>query len=400
MTKRPTSADDATAMGDARALFAGAQNQIYFDVAARGMMPATARTALDGHLDDLVAGRADKRAMFATAERVRAKFARLINSAPDEIAFTKNMSDGACTLATAVDWAAGDEVLLCAEIEHPNNIYPWLNLRDRAGIVVRSVPADGDEIPVEAMIAAMTERTRLVAVSSNTFSPGLRTDLVALGTACRDRGIFLFVDAAQSVGILQDDVERLQIDGLVCAAQKGLLGLYGLGFLYVRREWAERMRPGGLVRFGVDLGDGHEAAVGLGEITLMPGARRFEVGNYNFAAVIALEPCLDLFLALGPPAIEAHACGLARQLATGLRDLGLPVAGGESFARMSHIVAVGHRSQLHDATGDPSTAALHEVLSSAGVKHSLRAGMIRMALHLYNDAEDVERTLDMVRRSR
>lgn len=387
-----------TLIGDARRLFRGAGESVYFDVGARGLMPETSRAAIDQHLDELMAGRADKAAMFAATERVRAKFARLIHAEPDEVALVKNMSDGVCTLAAAFEFAPGDEVLLCADLEHPNNIYPWLNLRDRLGIKVRSIPSENDQIPVEAMIASMTQRTRLVTVSTNTFSPGLRTDLAPLGAACRARGIFLLADAAQSVGVLRDDVGQLKIDGLVCAAQKALLGLYGLGFLYVRREWAERMRPAGLVRFGVDLGQGHEADIGQGEIRLKPGARRFEVGNYNFPALIGLEPCLDLFHALGPGTIESHACGLARQLAEGLRALGLPVAGGPDFTHLAHIVCIGHHSPMHDATGDATTGALHAALVEAGVKHSLRGGMIRLGLHLYNDQQDVERTLDAARR--
>ncbi len=380
-----------------RHLFPGTEGQVYLDVSSRGLVPLMAKDVLLRHLDTRIDGTADKDQMFATAERVRNKFARLINAAPDDIAFMKNISDGICTVATAFDWNSGESVLLCRDVEHPNNIYPWLNMADRRGIQVRSVPAIDGRIPVDALIDAMDESTRLVAVSSVSFAPGFVSDLEKLGAACRSRDVFLLVDGAQSVGVLETDVEQLKVDGLAAATQKGLMGLYGLGMLYVRREWAERMRPMALARFGVDLEGAHEASIGGKDIRLMPGARRFEIGNYNFPAIAAVEPCLDLILSLGQAEVQAHACRLARNLALGLVELGLPVAGGEPGPHLAHIVAIGTFTSNHGGTDDPGTATLHDSLVSANVTHALRGGMIRLATHLYNNDDDIDKTLAVAR---
>ena len=74
--------------------------------------------------------------------------------------------------------------------------------------------------------------------------------------------MLFLVDGAQSVGVLHTDVKKSNIDALAVSTQKGLLGLYGMGFLYCRREWAEKMQPAYLARFGVDLGEAHEASMG------------------------------------------------------------------------------------------------------------------------------------------
>lgn len=380
-------------IGNVRQLFPGAASQIYLDVSSRGLVPSMAKDVLLRHVDTRINGAADKAHMFETVERVREKFARLINAAPDEIAFMKNISDGICTVATSFDWRPRNSVLLCREVEHPNNIYPWLNLADRLGIQVRSIAATDGHIPTDALIDAMDADTRVVAVSSVSFAPGFRTDLEKLGAACRSRDIFFLVDGAQSVGVLETDVERLKIDGLASATQKGLMGLYGLGMLYVRREWAERMRPMALARFGVDLEGAHEASIGGGDIRLMAGARRFEIGNYNFPAAAAVEPCIDLILSLGQDRIQAHACDLARRLALGLLELGLPVAGRQPDSHLAHIVAIGTFAANHGGTDDPDTAALHEAFACAGIRHALRGGMIRLATHLYNNEDDIDRTL-------
>ncbi len=192
---------------------------------------------------------------------------------PDEIAFTKNVSEGLNMVATALPWQAGDNVVVCPELEHPNNVYCWLNLR-RHGVNVRTVQARDGHLPVDDMAQRIDDRTRAVTASTVTFAPGFRTDIDALGRICRDRGMFFLVDAAQSCGVLHTDVAASHIDGLAVSTQKGLLGLYGMGFLYCRREWAEQMQPAYLARFGVDLGDAHEASLGSDAYKLMPGARR------------------------------------------------------------------------------------------------------------------------------
>jgi selenocysteine lyase/cysteine desulfurase len=340
----------------------------------------------------------DKTQFFELTERTRARFARLINAQPDEIAYAKNVSEGLNMVATGFDWKPGDNVVVCAELEHPNNVYCWLNLQ-RFGVEVRMVPERDGHINVDDMAARIDARTRVVTASTVTFAPGFRTDIDRLGRVCRERGVFFLVDAAQSAGILQTDVVRSAIDGLAVSTQKGMLGLYGMGFLYCAREWAERMRPAYLARFGVDLGgDVHEAALGNTEFRLMPGARRFDLGNYNFVATAAVDASMALLDEYGVPQIERYVVALARKLAQGFIDLGLPVAGGASGDHLAHLVLVGEMGTgTHYATGDDRFNRLYQYLIDNKVKLSIRRGMLRLSLHLYNTDADVERVLELTR---
>jgi selenocysteine lyase/cysteine desulfurase len=274
-------ASDFAAIAAARANYPALERCTYMDVAARCVLSRATRATLDEWLDGQMLGVAEKKKYFDMIERTRGRFAELIGAAADEIAYAKNISDGINMIATAWHWRKGDNVILCPELEHPNNVYPWLNLR-RYGLETRFVPPRDGHIPVDEMIERMDGGTRMVAVSSVTFSPGFRTDVARLGRACRQRDVLLLVDAAQSAGVLHTDVRRDLVDALAVSTQKGLLGLYGMGFLYCRREWAERLHPAYLARFGVDLGDdAHEASMGHDDYKLMPGARRFDLGNYN-----------------------------------------------------------------------------------------------------------------------
>lgn len=391
-------ADCSTQMADFRRRFPGAEKWIYFDVAGRGLIARETRAAIDHFLDAREYDGGDKQAMFDAVETARQRFAKAVNATPDEVAFTRNVSDGLNAVAAAFDWRPGDNVVLCGEVEHPSNIYVWYNLRDRCGIEIQMVSSRDGLIDPDLVTAAIDSHTRIVTTASVTFAPGFRTNLQTIGNFCRERDVFFLVDAAQSVGILYTDVATVPVDGLAVATQKGLLGLYGMGFLFVRKAWAERLRPAYLSRFGVDLGDAHEAAIGGPDYRLMAGARRFDVGNFNYIGCIAAAASIGQLLDIGIPAIERHVVALSHRLAEGLLSLGLPVQGGSPGPHLAHIVTVGSALQdQHDATDDPMMQELYRALTTRQVKCSIRRGMVRLSLHAYNDASDVERVLDLVR---
>lgn len=377
--------------------FPGTAAGPYLDTAARGLLPRAAHAAITAYLESTLLGTADKSAMFATLERARERFAGLINARPTEIAIIKNVSEGLNIIGTALPWRPGDNVVICRELEHPNNIFPWANLKRRIGIEIRDIRAREGRLAAEDVIAAIDDRTRLVTLCEVSFSPGLRADIKSIGQVTRARDVFLLVDGAQSIGIVHTDVESAGIDGLATSTQKGLLGLYGMGFLYCRQSWAERLNPVYLARFGVDLGATHEAARGGDDFCLMPDARRFDLGNYNFVAATGVEVSLGLLQRVGTRAIEAHVTRLARRLASGLDQLGFNVTGSPG-GQLAGIVSVGrHGAGGHDSSDDPHTQKLAEHLKRSGVRLSVRQGMVRLSFHLYNGDRDVDHVLDVAR---
>lgn len=392
----------ATQEGDIRRLretFPGLKRWTYMDVAARGLLSSEVRAAIDAHLDQRTLEGADKAALFAMIEETRGRFARLINAAPDEIAFTRNVSDGINAFAASLPWRAGDNVVLCEGLEHPANLYPWYGARDRHGIEVRLVATEAGRVATERVLDAIDRRTRALSVSSVSFSPGFALPIEELGRACRERGVLFVVDAAQSAGVLHVDVQAMGADALAVSTQKGLLGLYGMGFLYVRREVANGLRPVYLSRFAVDQGDAHEAAAAGADYRLMQGARRFDVGNYNYVGAIAVNRSMAMLQTIGTSAIEAHVKGLARRLAWALHHAGLPVFGGAPGEDLAHIVPIGRlQGDQHDATEDEEMRDLHGFLVANRVRLSIRRGLLRLSLHLYNDEEDVDRVVELAKR--
>jgi cysteine desulfurase/selenocysteine lyase len=195
------------------------------------------------------------------------------------------------------------------------------------------------------------------------------------------------------------DVTAMGVDGLAVATQKGMLAFYGTGLLYCRREWAERIQPVYLARFGVALdADAHETAMDVEKLEYARGARRFDLGNYNYLGATAAEASLSLIHELGTPTIEQYVRHLAHRLIEGMLQLGLPVAGGPPGPHIGHIVAVGKSGGgRHYTADDPRMNSLHDYLCENGVKLAIRRGILRFSLHVYNNADDVDRVLELTR---
>lgn len=382
-------------VAEARRAFPGARQAIYMSICDRGLMADGTVRAVEQFLSDMQGASRTKADHERVLPTTRQRFATLIGATPEEVALVDNVSDGINTLAWSFPWKPGDRVVLCTALEHPNNLYPWLRLR-RLGVELVDVPAVDGRIDPEAMIAAIDDRTRIVTCASVTFSPGFRTDLARIGAACRTRDVFFLVDAVQSSGILHHDVAAEVIDGLATSTSKGLLGLYGTGFLYCRRAWLDRLEPAYLSRTGAAVPTDTPSEMGAFEYALRPDAGRFEVGSHNFAGAYAANASLEMLLGIGPDRIEAHVLALSRALSDGLAALGLPVFTPPDDRECSHIITVGVLGQGgHGTTTDARLQDWSAHLKQNGVVHTIRRGQVRFALHLYNNAEDIDRTLEL-----
>lgn len=388
---RPWSNEEHDAI---RSLFPGAEKAPYLDVANRGLISTLVRDAAQAYVEDRLTGGADKQILWATVDSARRHYAGLIHAEADEIAIVKNVSEGLNLFANSLPWEQGDNVVVCPDLEHPNNVFLWYNLRDRLGIEVRELASEGGHFPLDALEASIDAKTRLVTLPAISFAPGFITDVKVATEIAHQRGALVLVDGAQSVGGLRTHVTELGVDAVAVATQKCLLSLYGLGFLFVRREVAERLRPASVGRYGVDLGEeAHETSLSDGPLTFQPGARRFDLSNHNYLGAAATDASLRLLHELGVDRIEAHVRGLAARLAEGMLDQGWPVVGGAPGPHLSHIVCVGHGGGRHYGTDDPAIDRLYQHFTDGGARLSIRAGTLRFSIAVYNNDSDIDQVL-------
>jgi selenocysteine lyase/cysteine desulfurase len=318
---------------------------------------------------------------YKQAEQVRRSAARLINAEPGEIAFVKNTSEGLAFVANGLDWSAGDEIV-SSGVEYPANVYPWMELQQRVGVRHLMVPERDGRILREDLFAAVTTRTRMIALSHVEYASGYRNDLAAIGRFCRERGILLCVDGIQSCGLLPVDVRAMQIDFLSADGHKWMLGPEGLGIFYCRRELIGRMRP----EVGW-MNVVNALEYGKYDFTLRPDARRFECGSYNLAGILALGAMLELLLEVGIGRIWERVQGLNAVLVEGLVAKGYRlVSPRREESECSGIVSFASPGHLHE-----------EILKGLERRRmiiALREGRLRVSPHFYNSESQIAALLD------
>jgi cysteine desulfurase / selenocysteine lyase len=369
-----------------RALFPVCEQYAYLNNAAVSPPSLLAARAAAAWFDDAVRhGVVHGDAWNQRTEEVRGLSARLLGASPGEIAFVRSTSHGLGLVAEGLDWKPGDEVAVCAELEYPSNVYVWQHLHSK-GVVVRPIEPVRGGVTVEAAARAIGPRTRLLSASSVQYATGHRTDLGALGKLCRERGVLFCVDGIQSVGASAIDVHRDHIDFLAADSHKWLLGINGIGFLYVGEAVIDRLRP---VLVGwkstADAWNFDRAT-----FELRRDAAKLEEGSLAYTNLYAMGAAIELLLEVGLPAIEDRIAGLLERLERRLVAAGCDVSPGadERAGILTFAPAAGR---------DP--AVLAEKLAGASVCVSLRRARVRVSPHFYNNEQDIDALAEVVERN-
>lgn len=366
-----------------RALFPVTRGYVYLNHAAVGPAPASVAWATRQAFEALsLSGSVEMNSRQPEVE-ARERFGRLINVAPESIAFTKNVSDSFMTIAQGLDWRPGDNIVTAA-CEFPANVYPWLNLAEQ-GVETRFTPLVGDHLPLEEIAARIDERTRLVSVSYVEFGSGIRNDVAAIARLAHKVGALCAVDAIQALGALRLDVTAAELDFVAAGSPKWLLSPAHLGLLYVRptvlpslrvarRGWRSVETPFDFFNY---------------EQPLRAGAGRLEGGGNNWLALVALNAALALLESAGSEQIEARSMALAAQARAGLAARGFDIASPDAPDERSAIVTFRWRDGHDDAA-----ATVERLASETQTIVSARNGQVRISPHFYNTEDEVQRLLD------
>jgi cysteine desulfurase/selenocysteine lyase len=367
--------------------WADAGEAIYLNNASTGPLPQRAVRAVD-EWNRLRANpqRIAHDLQFDTLARGRELIAAMIGADASEIALATNTSYGMNLAAFSLPLEAGD-VVLTPDLEFPANVYPWMQLAARRGIKYRRLQCDDGVLDPEHLARELEdERVRAVSVSWVQFASGARVDLVALGTLCRERGVYFVVDAIQGLGPLPLDVGIAPIDILSCGAQKWLLSPWGAAFVYVRRDLINTLEPHDISWLAVRGADDFNRLTDY-DLTWRSDARRFEFITLPYQDIGGMNASLELLKTLGANAVAAHVSSLAQQIvdwAEARTDVALVTPSHPS--RRAGIIAV-----------QPTEArAASDRLTRANIAHSLREGAIRLSPHCYNTAEEVARALAVI----
>ena len=326
---------------------------------------------------------------YRRIEETRRLAARIVGAeSPGEIAFVPNTSTGLSMIANGLDWHEGDEVII-TNVEYPANRYPWIDLQARRGVrVVEVAQTPEGRIDWEDVTNAITQRTRLIALSHVQYGSGYQVDLDKIGfmLRCDHQDVLLCVDAIQSVGVMPVDVRSLGVDFLAADGHKWMLGPEGAGVLYVRRELCERLHPS--VVGWLNMVDAHD--YGNYRYEFKRDAGRFEPGSYNVPGLHALGASLEMLLGVGMKEVWRRVLVLTDRLIAGLERMGWRVfSPHERDEERSGIVVFDPPEDWPESPPQIVTR-----LQRAGIVIVVRGGRLRASPHFYNTPEQIDRLLE------
>lgn len=320
-------------------------------------------------------------------ERVRGIIARFLNAAAvDEVIFTSGSTEALNLVSYA--WAAprlqaGDEIVLSL-LEHHANIVPWHFLRERQGVVLKWVEPDADgSLPPEKVLAAITPRTRMLALTHMSNVTGTVVDIAAIR---RGTDLPMVVDGSQAAVHMPVDLSTLGAD-FYCITGHKLYGPSGSGAIWIRADRQAEMRPflggGDMIR-----------TVSRDAVTYNDPPLRFEAGTPGIVNQIGLGVALEYMMSLGMENIAAHERALRDHARDRLRALNwLQVQGdapgkGAIFSMTMDGAHAHDISTILDKKGIAVRAGSHcamPLMEHLGINASARASFA-----MYNTQADVD----------
>ena len=371
----------------------------FFDGPGGSQTPTAVADAVRDAMLRPLSNRGNATAAARNAEAIvvecRAALADLLNADPDEVIFGRSMTALTFDLsrALAAGWGPGDEVVV-TRLDHDANVRPWVIAAAAAGATVRWVDFDPDtsELPVAAVAAQLTDRTRLVALTAASNLIGTMPDVRAIAELTHAAGALLYVDGVHYTAHGVVDVRELGADLFACSPYK-FLGPH-CGVVAGRADVLAELRPAKL----------------LPSPDRVP--ERFELGTLPYEVMAGATAAVDflagmtnaagsrrgrLVASLG--ALEAHEDGLRQRIESGLRELaGVRVHSKASRRTPTLLVTFDGR----DAAEISAALAEHDVNAPAGSFYAYEAarllglgdaGGLRIGLAPYNTAADVDRLL-------
>jgi selenocysteine lyase/cysteine desulfurase len=316
------------------------------------------------------------------AERARGKAAKLLGVTADEIALTRNTSEGSNIVVTGLDLKEGDEVVITTH-NHPSNNDSWKVRAKRRGLVVKSadvpVPARSRQELLDSIERLLTPRTRVVAVTHVTSTAGVLYPVMEIGEMARTRGAWYHVDGAQSLGDV--NLRAMGCDSYSGSMHKWPMGPLEAGLLYVRAERIAQMWP---------------SIVTAGWSDTVKGARKFEVfGQRDNPRLVAVEAALDFLELIGMKQVEARMRALSQHAKAKIADL----RGVKLRTSLPEDLSAGV------VKFDFEKTPLKQVYDTLWERHAIATSMtasgdskgIRFSPHVYNSMAEIDRAVAAVK---
>jgi selenocysteine lyase/cysteine desulfurase len=349
------------------------EQKIFINTCSKGALSTDVRAAYQQYLDDWATEGSPWELWVEQMERLRTKFAGLIQAQADEVAIKTSVSDAVNTLASSLDFSGERNKVIVDDFAFPTTAQIWHAQAGRGAEIVHVSETDNNTIPLEHYEKAIDERTLLVSLTHVCYRHGARQDVAAITQLAHERGAMVLLDSFQTLGTFPIDVKQLDVDFLTGGALKYLLASAGLAYLYVRDEHIPKLYPtatGWFAQADIFAMDIYHNVPSL-------SARRFESGTAPNPNVYAALAGISIIEEVGLDAIESHLKLITGAIKDGAREGGYSLVTPDNHGAMIAI-------RSHDVK------QLVECLAKEQIIVSSRDANLRISAHFYNELSDIE----------
>jgi cysteine desulfurase / selenocysteine lyase len=367
------------------------KDTIYLNNASTSLMPISSIKAMT---DFLVSynemGPDSKKAENYLTERfflARKAISHLIKCKPEEVVFTQSTTDGVNMVASGLRFQQASNILIRdSNHEHPANHYPWVRLAKK--VEVRSLKVNNvGYFDLEELKKIIDNNTGLVVLSHALFNTGAILPVEQIGNILAEKNIPYFIDAAQTVGCLDVDVNKINCNFMSFNGSKWLCGPMGTGIFFCKKESNEMLEP---LQVGGESAIFHEGKIAYKE---MPA--KFQAGFRNWAGIAGLEASVVYLLRLGLENIRKKNMQLANLMREELSKIsGVVLYGPDEPEKRTSIVSFSFLNQ------DPKIIVekLEKQNIILAVREIFTQKVIRASIHFFNTESQILKVIDLIKK--
>ncbi|MFL2610620.1 MAG: aminotransferase class V-fold PLP-dependent enzyme [Flavobacteriaceae bacterium] len=294
---------------------------IYFDNAATSQTPNCVIKSISDYYKNLnsnIHRGVHKLSQLATDkyEESRRKFKEHFNaSSTSEIIFTPGTTHSINLISNGfIKFLKKDDEIIVSQLEHHSNIVPWQMLCEKTGAIMKVIPMnEKGELDLSKFSSLLNNKTKIVFVNHVSNALGTVNPIEIIIEKSHQAGAAVLIDGAQAAPHFEIDVKKLNVDFYVCSAHK-LCGPTGVGILYGKKEWLEKLPP---YQGGGEMID----QVSFEKSTYADLPNKFEAGTPNISGVIASGIALDYINKLGLENIKEYEDYLLNYATSKLKEI-------------------------------------------------------------------------------
>jgi len=368
----------------------GCRHTLHFDNAGAALMPTPVFDAVQHHLrlERFLGGQEAARRSQPDLEAFYHQFAGLLNAQPEEIAYLENATRAWDMAFYGLRLEPGDRIITHGS-EYASNFLGFLHLAKKKQVEIDIAPSDrSGQLDVEALERLITAKTRVIAITHVPTQGGLVNPAERVGDVARRYGLIYILDACQSVGQIDVDVEKIGCHVLTGTGRKFLRGPRGTGFLYMQRDLIKTVEPP-----FIDL----KAATWTEDFDYVwrDDARKFENWESNVAGRVGLAHAVEYARGIGMKVIEERVQKLGAALRTSLKsvpgvqvcDLGEKKCGIVTFKKEG-IPSSSVAEKLREQAMNVSVSSVEYARLDLGARGT--GPVVRASAHYYNSEQEVE----------